>query len=489
MTPEEELIHLRQENQALRDRARLQQAVIDQQQLLIEGLQQQADLLKEQVQTLQERLKKDSHNSHLPPSADRFHRQPKSLRKKSKQKPGGQSGHPGSTLMLSPAPDLVLVHPVERCQHCQRDLRAVERLQVERRQVVDLPPKRVVVIEHQAEQKWCPACQQISVAVFPDDVRAPVQYGAAFGAVGIYLVQQQLLPYERACEVIEDLLGPTISVGTLQAVVQRCADYLAPVEQEIKAALAHAEVLHQDETGLSVAGKRHWMHVSATEHLTHYAVHPKRGKEALDAIGILQDFAGVSVHDGWRSYWQYACQHATCNVHHLRDLTFLHEEQHQAWAQQMKALLLDMKAAVEQARTEGRQSLHLLEVADWKAQYVALLAEGYRTNPLDPPPKVGKKGRRKQSAARNLLDRLFKHQEAVLLFLDNFAVPFDNSLAERDLRMVKVQQKVSGCFRSEAFAGAFCRIRGYLSTLRKQGMAVLTALEQALVGHPLSPAF
>jgi transposase len=489
MTPEEELIHLRQENQALRDRARLQQAVIDQQQLLIEGLQQQADLLKEQVQALQERLKKDSHNSHLPPSADRFHRQPKSLRKKSKQKPGGQSGHPGSTLMLSPAPDLVLVHPVERCQHCQRDLRAVERLQVERRQVVDLPPKRVVVIEHQAEQKWCPACQQISAAVFPDDVRAPVQYGAAFGAVGVYLVQQQLLPYERACEVIEDLLGPTISVGTLQAVVQRCADSLAPVEQEIKAALAHAEVLHQDETGLSVAGKRHWMHVSATEHLTHYAVHPKRGKEALDAIGILQDFAGVSVHDGWRSYWQYACQHATCNVHHLRDLTFLHEEQHQAWAQQMKALLLDMKAAVEQARAEGRQSLHLLEVADWKAQYVALLAEGYRANPLDPPPKVGRKGRRKQSAARNLLDRLSKHQEAVLLFLDNFAVPFDNSLAERDLRMVKVQQKVSGCFRSEAFAGAFCRIRGYLSTLRKQGMAVLTALEQALVGHPLSPAF
>jgi transposase len=489
MTPEEELIHLRQENQALRDRARLQQAVIDQQQLLIEGLQQQADLLKEQVQALQERLKKDSHNSHLPPSADRFHRQPKSLRKKSKQKPGGQSGHPGSTLMLSPAPDLVLVHPVERCQHCQRDLRAVERLQVERRQVVDLPPKRVVVIEHQAEQKWCPACQQISAAVFPDDVRAPVQYGAAFGAVGVYLVQQQLLPYERACEVIEDLLGPTISVGTLQAVVQRCADSLAPVEQEIKAALAHAEVLHQDETGLSVAGKRHWMHVSATEHLTHYAVHPKRGKEALDAIGILQDFAGVSVHDGWRSYWQYACQHATCNVHHLRDLTFLHEEQHQAWAEQMKALLLDMKAAVEQARAEGRQSLHLLEVADWKAQYVALLAEGYRANPLDPPPKVGRKGRRKQSAARNLLDRLSKHQEAVLLFLDNFAVPFDNSLAERDLRMVKVQQKVSGCFRSEAFAGAFCRIRGYLSTLRKQGMAVLTALEQALVGHPLSPAF
>ena len=261
------------------------------------------------------------------------------------------------------------------------------------------------------------------------------------------------------------------------------------MEQQIKAALCQADVLHQDETGLYVAGQRHWMHVSATEQLTHYAVHAKRGKEALDAIGILADFQGVSVHDGWRSYWQFLCQHALCNVHHLRDLTFLYEELLQAWAGKMKELLLDSKAAVEQARAEGRSSLHPLEVADWKAQYAALLEEGYRANPPDPPPEVGKRGRRKQSAARNLLDRLSTHQDAVLLFLDNFAVPFDTSLAERDIRMVKVQQKVSGCFRSEVGAVTFCRIRGYLSTLRKQGFALLTALEQALVGHPVLPAF
>jgi len=298
-----------------------------------------------------------------------------------------------------------------------------------------------------------------------------------------------LLPYERACEVVEDLLGPSMSVGTLQALVERCAKQLEPVEQQIKVALSHAPVLHQDETGLYVAGQRHWMHVSATEHLTHYAVHRKRGKEALDAIGILAGFAGVSVHDGWRSYWQFVCQHALCNVHLLRELTFLAEELRQVWAAEMIELLLESKAAVEQARAEGRSCLHPLEGADWKARYQALLSQGYQANPPDPPPEVAKKGRRKQSTARNLLDRLSKHQQAVLLFLDNFAVPFDNSLAERDLRMVKVQQKISGCFRSQAFAGAFCRIRGYLSTLRKQGMAVLTALEQALVGHPISPAF
>ncbi len=489
MTAEEEVIVLRERVQVQQETIEQQQLVIEQQQQVIERLQKQTVELADQVKALQERVKKDSHNSHLPPSSDRFHRQPKSLRQKSGKQPGGQSGHAGTPLKLSPMPDLAMVHAVDHCQHCQHDLREVESLAVERRQVIDLPPKRMLVIEHQAHQKCCPACQQINLAAFPDDVGAPVQYGAAIGAVGVYLVQQQLLPYERACEVIEDLLGPSMSVGTLAGLVQRCAEQLEPVEQQIKAALARAQVLHQDETGLYVAGKRHWMHVSTTEQLTHYAVHRKRGKEALDDIGILVDFAGVSVHDGWRSYWQYACQHALCNVHHLRELTFLYEVQQQDWAGQMKTLLLDIKAAVEQARAEGHSSLHPLEVADWKAQYAALLEAGYRANPPDPPPEAGKRGRRKQSAARNLLDRLSTHQEAVLRFLDTFAVPFDNSLAERAIRMVKVQQKVSGCFRSPAGAVAFCRIRGYLSTLRKQGVAVLTALEQALVGHPVFPAF
>ena len=482
MTAEEEVMDLRQEKSLLQEQ-------LAQRDELIAHMQHELVLLREQVQALQEQLNKDSHNSHMPPSSDRFHRQPKSLRKRSGKKVGGQTGHPGSTLMLSPTPDQVVVHVVNSCQHCQRDLCEVESLAVERRQVLDLPPKRVVVIEHQAEAKCCPRCQQISSAPFPQDVCAPVQYGAAVGAVGVYLVQQQLLPYERACEVMGDLLGCLISVGTLQRLVKRCAKELEPVEQQIKAALRRVEVLHQDETGLYVAGQRHWMHVSATEHLTHYAVHPKRGQEALDAIGILADFHGVSVHDGWRSYWQFLCEHALCNVHHLRELTFLEEEQQQIWASEMKELLLDMKTAVEQARAQGRGCLHSLELADWKARYALLLAEGYQANPPDPPPEISRRGRRKQSAARNLLDRLSKHQDAVLLFLDNFAVPFDNSLAERDLRMVKVQQKISGCFRSEAFAVAFCRIRGYLSTLRKQGVAVLTALEQALVGHPVSPAF
>jgi transposase/uncharacterized coiled-coil protein SlyX len=498
MTAEEELILLRQENQALREKADLQQETIglqqeqiSQQEQQIERLQQQVALLSQQVQKLQDRLKKDSHNSHLPPSSDRFSRQPKtkSLRKKSGKKPGGQDGHDGNTLRLCEQPDQVIVHEVSSCGHCQQDLRTQASLWRERRQVIDLPPKRVVVIEHQAECKSCPHCQQLTQACFPEDVRAPIQYGPAFGALALYLVQQQLLPYARAREVLWDLTGQSMTVGTIETLVERCTSQLQPVEQQIKRALSHSAVIHQDETGLYVQGKRQWMHVSGTDTLTHYAVHPKRGQEALEVIGILANFQGTSVHDGWQSYWQYACRHGLCNVHHLRELPFLEEVHQQAWAGKMKSVLLSMKAAVAQARAAGQTSLPEAQCLQWRAQYQAVLQEGYQANPPDPPTSPPKKGRRKQSAARNLLDRLSKHQDAVLAFLDDFAVPFDNSLAERDIRMVKVQQKISGGFRSPAGAQAFCRIRGYLSTLRKQGMNLLTALELALVGHPVFPAF
>lgn len=481
MTPEEEQ-ELRDENTRLQGQVRIQQELIERQ-------AQQIGVLSAQVAELHSRLSKDSHNSHLPPSSDRFKRQPKSLRKKSGKNPGGQPGHPGQMLKLVEQPDRVIPHRVECCPTCQHDLCAVGVLQVERRQVVELPRKRVIVVEHQAERKCCPHCQEVILAPFPVEVTAPVQYGPALGALAVYLVQQQLLPYERVSELFFDLFGQPISAATVASLVQRCAEQLTAVEQQIKAALGQAEVLHQDETGLSVGGQRHWVHVSTTPTLTHYAVHPKRGKEALEAIGILPSFHGVSVHDGWRAYWAYECQHATCNVHLLRDLTFLAEEQQQDWAQQMKDMLLAMKAAVEQARTAGRLHLHPVEVADWQAQYQAILLQGDAAQPPELSPAVPGKGRRKQSPARNLLDRLSKEQDAVLAFLSNLAVPFDNNLAERDRRMIKVQQKISGCFRSLAGACAFCRIRGYLSTLRKQGRALLFALEQVLLGHPVLPDF
>jgi transposase len=474
MTPEEELLELRQENKALHERLAQRDELIAQ--------------LQQRVQALEEGLAKDSHNSHLPPSSDRFVRQPKSLRKKSGKKAGGQEGHPGATLQWHACPDEVIVHPVTCCDHCQHDLQAVKPLQIEHRQVVDVPAPRLLVQEHQAEQKQCPCCQQITTAAFPAGVEAPLQYGMRLGATAVYLVQQQLLPWARTCEVLADLLGVHISEGTLASLIARCAENLEAVEQATKEALVKADVLHQDETGLYVKGMRSWMHVACTAQLTHYAVHHKQGKDALDAIGILPRFQGTSVHDGWRSYFLYTCAHALCLVHLVRELTFLAEEQGLSWAAELKTLLLDMKEATDEAREQGLTTLHPLEVEDWQAQFVALVAQADATTPTAQAPP-GKKGRVKQSAARNLLDRLIEDQEAVLAFLHRLVVPFDNNQAERDIRMVKVQQKVSGSFRSEAGATAFCRIRGYLSTLRKQGVDLLSALEATLRGHPVLPSF
>lgn len=493
MTIEEELISLREENKALREQLgqrdeliEQQQAVLAEQNAVIQQHAEQMSRLSEQVKSLRERLAKDSHNSHLPPSSDRFGRKRKSLRTRSEKPSGGQAGHPGASLPFSSTPDEITQLLVERCEVCQQDLQAVAACGRERRQVVDLPSPRLLVREYQAQQKQCPACQQITIAAFPAGVQAPIQYGPHVGATALYLVQQQLLPLARACEVMGDLLGVHMSEGTIGALITRCAQQLAPVEQQIKEALIQAEVIHQDETGLRVEGKRHWMHVTCTPTLTHYQVEKSRGQKALEAIGILAHFMGVSIHDGWGSYFLYDGEHALCLVHVLRDLVFL-AEQGLVWADDLKGLLLDMKEATQQARALGKWHLEPQEVVDWEAQFLRLLDEGDQAHPRATAPP-GQRGRCKQSEARNLLDRLRKQQKAVLTFLEDLRVDFDNNLAERDLRMVKVQQKVSGCFRSLVGAQAFARIRGYLSTLRKQGLPLLSSLQATLCGHPVLPS-
>jgi transposase len=494
MTIEEELISLREENTVLREQLAQRDELIQQQHELLSEqnavIQQhgeQMSRLSEQLQAVQDRLAKDSHNSHLPPSSNRFVRKPKSLRKPSGKKSGGQPGHRGSSLSWSSIPDEIIEQHVERCEACQHDLHAVAACGGERRQVVDVPSPRLVVREYRAEQKQCPDCQHITRAAFPAGVQTPLHYGAIVGAIAVYLVEQQLLPLARACEVMSDLLGVQMSEGTVCDLIARCAGRLVPVEQQIKAALTKAEVIHQDETGLYVGGLRHWMHVTCTPTLTHYQVDASRGQAALEAIGILPQFTGISIHDGWASYFLYDCQHAACMVHLLRELVFLAEEQAAVGAADLKELLLDMKQATDEAREQGKHGLDPLEVIDWEARFLELLTEADRLYPhaLAPP---GTSGRCKQSPARNLLDRLRKHQQAVLLFLEDLRVDFDNNLAERDLRMVKVQQKVSGCFRSGAGSQAFARIRGYLSTLRKQGMPLLSALQATLGGHPVLPS-
>lgn len=452
------------------------------------ALREQVAALLVRVQDLEGQRAKDSHNSSKPPSSDGLARKTRSLRQPSGKKPGGQVGHRGTTLPLVETPDAVVVCRSEVCATCQAPLEGIAAERVERRQVRDLPPVRLVVREYQAERVRCPHCHTLSPAAFPVGVEAPTQYGPGVRALAVYLSQQQLLPFARVRAVLSEVVGCPLSVGTAVSLVQRCAAALAPVEGTTKAALRAAGVLHHDESPVRVGGRWQWVHVSSTERLTHYGLHAQRGAAATDAIGILPGFRGTSVHDGWKPYWHYQdCRHALCNVHLLRELTWVAEHLQQSWAQAMKDLLLEMRAAVATARAAGATHLAAGQRADLLARYTALLAQGVAANPLPPAHGPPRRGRRKQHPARNLLDRLFTHQHEALAFLDDFAVPFDNNQAERDLRMLKVQQKISGCFRSDAGARAFCRTRGILSTLAKQGTALLATLH-ALFAHAALPS-
>jgi len=461
------------------------------------GLRADNDALRAQVQLLlgrvgevEARLAKDSHNSSKPPSSDPLgHKRVRSQRRRSGKKPGGQLGHRGETLHLVGTADELVEHRPAVCTTCQTPLDEMAPVEgYERRQVHELPPVRLLIREHRALHLRCLTCQQVSIGPFPAEAPSRAQYGPRLRALAVYLVEQQLIPYARVRELLADLLGAHISAGTLIRWVGQGAEALRPVEDAIKAALIRAPVLHCDETGVRRVGQLAWAHVTCTARLTHYAIHAKRGSEATEAIGILPTYRGVSVHDGWKPYRAYTqCRHALCNIHHLRELTFIEETYHQAWAKDLKALLLEMKAVVEQARTQGEPRLSRGERAAFVARYEELMAAGLAANP--PPERPpGQKGRRKQSPARNLLERLWLGQDEVLAFLDDLAIPFDNNQAERDLRMLKVQQKVSGAFRSDPGAAAFARIRGFLSTLKKQRVALLAALETVVVGQPLYPA-
>lgn len=454
----------------------------------IEEQQEQLEVLAARVKELEDQLSKNSRNSSKPPSSDTVPPKPKSLREKSGRKPGGQPGHPGKTLMWVEQPDEVVTHTPDRCEGCGTSLDGVEVYAREKRQVTDLPPLRLEVVEHRAECKRCPGCGHRTMAMFPPGVDTAVGYGPRIKGLGVYLMQYQLIPFERTSELLSDLFGTTLSVGTLETAIKACYQELAPVEKAIKDGLRQAGVEHFDETGLKVAGKRRWLHSASTATLTHYGVHPKRGSEATKEIGVLPEFAGVAVHDSWSAYYQYECDHALCNAHHLRELTFLVEEYKQEWASKMKTLLLDLKREVEEANTAGRSCLDPERLKLYETRYQELIAEGHLANPPpEPSERVGKRGPMKRTHGKNLVDRLDKRRNEVLRFMRDFRVPFDNNQAERDVRMLKVQQKVSGCFRTEEGAARFCRIRGYISTVSKQGGNVLAELERAFRGEPFIP--
>ncbi len=457
---------------------------------LVTTLQEQIVLLSAQVKELEDRLDKDSHNSHKPPSSDGLSKKPVSLRPPTGRKPGGQKGHEGNTLTLSETPDALVFHPPLACSVCGTALDPAQAQDTgQRRQVFDLPPLRLMVTEHRTQACACPQCGEQSTGTFPADVTQPVRYGSRVAGLAVYLSAFQLLPVARVATLFADVFATALSPGTLAAFTKRAASQLAPVCQQIQSALCSAPVVHCDETGLRIAGKLHWLHSAGTPTLTSYFAHEKRGKAGMDAAGILPHVTGTVVHDGWASYASYSCRHALCNAHHLRELTALAEAGGQEWAKAMRSLLSQMHQAVQRAKAQGETRLPVLLEAQFEGQYRCLLKLGWKANPPPSLPAVKTRGKLKQSPARNLLTRLEQGQEAVLRFLHDFAVPFDNNLAERDVRMAKVQQKISGCFRTFLGGRGFCLIRSYVSTMRKQGQSLLAALQHVCEGHPLQPQF
>jgi transposase len=463
-------------------------AVVSLVQSLIANFEAQVQTLSERVRDLEIRLAKDSRNSHKAPSSDEptFRRRGhKSLRKRSGKKPGGQPGHTGCTRLQVEKPDKVHLHVPDSCAHCGDDLQGVEPLPAQRRQVFELPPLRLQVHEHQVHDKRCPGCGHTTRAAFPQGVDEPVQYGPGVLGFGLYLQTFQLLPFGRAAGLIGDLFGQMPSQGTLARALEQAHERLEPVEQQIHAGLRRSPSVHFDETGLRIASTRQWVHSAGTATLTLYRAHAKRGREAIDAMGVLPGYEGVCIHDAYTSYLSYPGRHALCNAHLLRDLVAVEEETQAAWAAPMRELLLEIKAAAAQARTSGAAQLDPAQVRAFQSRYDALLLEGEAAHLPSPP--TGRAGRRKQSPAYNLVRRLQKHAGLVLAFMYDIAIPFDNNLAERDLRMLKTKQKISGGFRSRGGADVFCRVRSYISTVRKQGLPLMEALRSVFSGAPLMP--
>ncbi len=443
------------------------------------------------LQTLEARLAQNSANSHRPPSADGYSKpDPKSLRKRTGRRSGGQTGHPGSTLIPVGKPDFTVVHRLKRCScGCGASLRRVPVLRHEKRQVFDLPPQKLLVTEHRAEVKLCPNSGREVSASFPAGVNAPTQYGPRFNAWLVYLRGQQLIPLERIRQMCADLFGRPISEATVQTAVATAYRALAGFETQVANLIARAPIAHADETGLRVAGKLHWLHVVSTKTLTWYGVHRKRGSEAIERFALLPRFAGRLIHDCLSAYFDLNCLHGLCNAHLLRELTFLHEVQRQKWAKRMLDLLMRMHRAVFAHNARAGPSA-LPHRAAWTRKYQALLREGFAENPLPKPsPGPRRRGRPKHTKAQNLLLRLQKHERSVLAFLHDSRVPFSNNQGEQDLRMMKVQQKISGAFRTLEGARTFARIRAYLSTVRKNQRDVFQETVAALTGRPFIPNF
>lgn len=449
----------------------------------IRSLESNIRQLQCRVRDLESRLSKNSSNSSKPPSSDGLRRKTKSQRGKSGKRPGAQPGHAGRGLAQVKNPDIIVTHTPAYCHECGGGLHNVNGHCAEKRQVFDIPQPKVEITEHRAEEKRCPCCGTLNRAVFPDAVKGPVQYGDRVQALVAYFAHQHFIPVDRVCQIFEDIFHIDISPGTCSSVDERLYQRLESFESSLEAYLLAARVLHFDETGMRCEKKLHWVHVASSQMATLYMMHHRRGREAMDEMGILSQFDGIAVHDHWFPYFSYdGVVHSLCNAHHLRELEFVDEQEKENWAKRMKNLLLRARRDVEKHSGEGKMPVDtLLEI---EQEYTQIITEGIEYHSHLSPMSHGKRGRQKQRVGKNLLDRLRMKRGCVLRFMYDFSIPFTNNQGEQDIRMVKLKQKIAGCFRTTMGGGIFCRIRSYISTARKQGWNIWDALAEAMRGLP-----
>ncbi|MCD0160533.1 IS66 family transposase [Deinococcus sp. 6YEL10] len=444
-------------------------------------LEEQIAALLKRLQELEGRQAKTSHTSNQPPSQDKP-RQPKSERQKTGRSSGAQPDHPGTTLKMSAHPDHTVHLPVTGHCGCGQVWDDVPVDTQVTRQVHDLPAWQLQVTEYRADVKICPGCHHRQRAPFPTHVTGQVQYGPRVHALTVYLNVAHFVPLERTSEILQALCGARPSDGTIALNLNLAADRLQDFESHLRTALTQQPVLHADETGSRVNGKLQWMHVVSCAQLTFYGQHARRGRAALEDMKILPKYKGILVHDAWSSYFKLPAQHALCGAHLLRELRGLAEHHGQVWAGDLREALRtvyhELKAGTlsPEARTA------------FERRFDELLEEGLLANPAAPP-VPGRRGPTKQSHGRNLALRCQQHRTAVLLFLHDRRVPFDNNQAERDVRSWCVKRKVSAGFRSAEGGQNFARIRSYISTLQKQGLSVWEGLVSVFTGDVLMPNF
>lgn len=451
---------------------------------IVEKQAKKIEKLEARIEELEARLNKNSRNSSFPPSCDIFNPKPhtKSLRKKSGKKPGGQKNHKGSTLELSNQPDEIIKNQVGTCK-CGHPLHNIKPHKILRRQEYEIPHVPLKVTEYQSEVKICPVCGHKNTAEFPPDITQPIQFGENLKTAVIYLKNELFIPYNKIANYFTDIYDHTLSPATMIKIQKEASRLLEPFETSVKEELIMSPVLNADETGLKVIGERWWLHSIGNEHLTLYGVNPKRGSTAMEDIGVLPKYNGILVHDFWAAYSKYNCTHSFCNAHIMRELQGIIDGFNQKWAGNMKELFEEVYTCVFVENNRDP-----LKLAGFEDRYRTIVEVGMKENP--PPDKrqnAGKRGRVKRSKPLNLLIRLKKYREDILRFMYNSLVPFTNNLAERDVRMMKVQQKISGTFRSVEGAEMFCRIRGYISTARKNERSVFEALRKLVAGQPFTP--